>query len=77
VARVTMSAKETADYLGLSYWKLLELVKQKKIPSIRMGNRMIMFRADSLSQWLSQQEVASVQPVETPNQYGKLRKIQG
>lgn len=29
MARVTMPAKGAAEYLGLSYWKLLELVKQK------------------------------------------------
>lgn len=38
---------------------------------------MIMFRRDSLDQWMKEQENASVQQVETQKEYGKLRKIQG
>jgi len=49
--RATMQTKPAAEYLGLSYWKLLELVKAGKVPHIRVGGR-ILFRRESLDKWL-------------------------
>ncbi len=57
--KATMPAKEAATYLNISYWKLLELAKAKKVPHIRAGSR-VLFRRESLNDWLAEQEVASV-----------------
>ena len=50
-----LTAKEAAaDYFHgtVSYWKLLDMAKQNLIPHIRMSGR-ILFRPDSLDQWLT------------------------
>lgn len=57
--RATMTAREAAAYLGVSYWKLLELVRQKKVPHIRLDAR-VLFRREALDAWLAEQEAASV-----------------
>lgn len=69
--RATLKAKEVATYLGFSYWKLLELVKAGKIPVIRAGNRLL-FRRETLDNWLAQQETASLV---LPEPEGKIRKM--
>lgn len=57
--RITMKAKDAAEYLGCSYWLLLELVKKKEIPCVLMGNRKL-FRKVTLDQWLVNMESLSV-----------------
>lgn len=58
--RITMKAKDAAEYLGCSYWLLLELVKKKEIPCVLMGNRKL-FRKETLDQWLINMESLSVE----------------
>lgn len=70
--KATMRAKPAAMYLGVSYWKLLELAKAGEVPHIRVGGR-ILFRRESLDKWLAEQEAASVR--EEPEQPGKIRKL--
>ena len=41
--RTTLTAKEAAEYLGISYWLITQLVKRKQIPCSRVGKR-ILFR---------------------------------
>jgi excisionase family DNA binding protein len=67
-----MTVKEASNYLGCSYWQILQLVKQKKIPFISMGNRKL-FRRDSLDLWLSEKESLSMHQSHIDN--GKIRKI--
>jgi len=62
-ARATMPAKAGAEYMGVSYWKLLQMVKAGEIPHIRVGNR-ILFRRESLDRWLAEQEAGSVRKQE-------------
>lgn len=57
--KATLAAKPAAQYLGFSYWKLLEMVKAKEIPCIRVGNKLL-FRLATLDVWLAQQEAASI-----------------
>ena len=33
VKRTTLTMKEAAEYLGISYWLITQLVKRKQIPS--------------------------------------------
>lgn len=76
--RTTMTAKEAGKYIGISYWKILELTKQRQIPFSQVGGRKL-FRKDTLDKWMKQLEEKSVESevaaTETDNDYGKLRKI--
>jgi DNA binding domain, excisionase family len=65
IQRVTLSSKEAAEYLGISYWLLLEMVKRGKINPIRCGGRYL-FRQSGLDNWMETQE-ASIQPEKKPN----------
>ena len=47
VQRTTLTAKEAAEYLGISYWLITQLVKRKQIPCSRVGKR-ILFRKEAL-----------------------------
>ena len=57
--QATMSAREAAHYLGISYWLLLENVKKRQIPHVRIGGR-VLFRQETLGKWLTEQEVSSL-----------------
>lgn len=70
--RATVTAKPAAQYIGVSYWKLLELVKAKEIPCIRAGNRLL-FRLTTLDSWLEAQEQASMGAKLEPA--GKIRRL--
>lgn len=72
--RVTMPAKESAKYLGLSYWKFLEEVKAGRIPHFRIGNR-VLCRKISLDVWMAAKETASVCTEDSLVGYGKLRTL--
>lgn len=74
IKRTTLTAKDGAAYLGISYWFLTQLVKRKQIPCIRMGNR-ILFRLDTLNQYLKEKEEDSIFTEATEDVYGKLRRI--
>ena len=53
--RTTLTAKEAAEYLGISYWLITQLVKRKQIPGSRVGKR-ILFRKEALDIYLSKKE---------------------
>ncbi|GHH96658.1 excisionase family DNA-binding protein [Neobacillus kokaensis] len=58
--RQTLSAKEAAKYIGISYWLILDITKRKEIPCIRVGSR-VLFRKDALDDWMEEKEHESVQ----------------
>jgi excisionase family DNA binding protein len=70
-----MPAKEAAEYLGISYWLLLELAKKKQIPHFKLGGR-VMFRTDTLDLWIKNQEAISISQPQSPG-FGQLRRIEG
>lgn len=74
--RKTLTAKEAAEHLGISYWLILEMVKRKEIASIKLGNRVV-FRAETLDLWLENKEKESLifETSMLDNSYGVLRKI--
>ena len=41
VERTTLTMKETAEYLGISYWLVNRLVRRKQIPCARVGSRVL------------------------------------
>lgn len=74
----TITAKEAANYLGISYWLLLEMVKKNLIPCIELGignKKRKLFRVETLDKWIDEQELISVKQDTQESEYGKLRKI--
>lgn len=59
VERTTLTMKETAEYLGISYWLVNQLVRRKQIPCARVGGR-ILFRVQALNEYLREKEEKSV-----------------
>lgn len=59
IQRTTLTAKEAADYLGISYWLITQLVKRKQIPCSRVGKRLL-FRKEVLDIFLSKKENDSI-----------------
>ena len=59
VQRTTLTMKEAADYLGISYWLINQLVRRKEIPCSKVGGKFL-FRVQALDEYLSSKEKASV-----------------
>lgn len=59
VTRTTLTMKETAEYLGISYWLVTQLVKRKQIPCSRVGGK-VLFRKEALDKYLNEKEKASI-----------------
>lgn len=55
IQRTTLTAKEAAEYLGISYWMITQLVRRKQIPCSRVGKRSL-FRKEALDIYLSKKE---------------------
>ena len=71
----TITGKEAAKYIGISYWLVLDLAKKGKIPCIKAGDRYL-FRKETLDRWMQDQEAESIQPVDMNNVgIGKIRRI--
>lgn len=47
VERKTLTMKETAEHLEISYWLVNQLVRRKQIPCARVGGR-VLFRVQAL-----------------------------
>lgn len=70
-----MDAREAAKYVGvLSYWTLLEMAKQGKVPHIRVGRR-VFFRAEALDEWVRDLETGGSRQEEVV-QRGTLRRVE-
>ena len=59
VQRTTLTMKETAEYLGISYWLINQLVRRKEIPCSKVGGKFL-FRVQVLDEYLSSKEQESV-----------------
>ena len=59
VERTTRTMKETAEYLGVSYWLVNQLVRRKQIPCARVGGR-VLFRVQALNEYLREKEQKSI-----------------
>ena len=59
VKRTTLTMKETAEYLGISYWLVNQLVRRKQIPCARVGGR-VLFRVQTLDEYLKEKEENSI-----------------
>ena len=59
VERKTLTMTETAEYLGISYWLVNQLVRRKQIPCARVGGR-VLFRVQALDEYLKNKEQESL-----------------
>lgn len=59
IKRITLTMREAADYLGISYWLINQLVKKKQIPYSKVGGKFL-FRVKALDEYLYEKERASV-----------------
>lgn len=59
VERTTLTMRETAEYLGISYWLVNQLVRRKQIPCARVGGR-VLFRVQALDEYLKNIEQESL-----------------
>ncbi|MCF0124644.1 MAG: helix-turn-helix domain-containing protein [Clostridia bacterium] len=59
VQRTTLTMKEAAEYLGISYWLINQLVRRKEIPCSKVGGKFL-FRVQVLEKYLSEKEKESV-----------------
>lgn len=59
VQRTTLTMKEAAEYLGISYWLINQLVRKKQIPCSKVGGKFL-FRIQTLDEYLSTKEKESV-----------------
>lgn len=59
VQRTTLTMKEAAEYLGISYWLINQLVRRKQIPCSKVGGRFL-FRVQALDEYLNRKEKESV-----------------
>ena len=59
VERTTLTMKETAQYLGISYWLVNQLPRRKQIPCARVGGR-VLFRVQALNEYLREKEQKSI-----------------
>lgn len=59
IQRTTLTMREAAEYLGISYWLINQLVKRKQIPCSKVGGKFL-FRVKALEEYLNEKEQASV-----------------
>ncbi len=59
VQRTTLTMKEVAEYLGISYWLVNQLVRRKQIPCSRVGGKYL-FRVQVLDEYLKNMEHQSI-----------------
>ncbi len=59
VQRTTLTMKESAEYLEISYWLINQLVRRKEIPCSKVGGKSL-FRVQVLDEYLNKKEQESV-----------------
>lgn len=59
IQRTTLTMKEAAEYLGISYWLINQLVRRKEIPCSKVGGKFL-FRVQVLDEYLNSKEQESV-----------------
>lgn len=72
IAPVTFDVASASQMLGVSEYLIRKLVREGRLPHIRLGVR-ILFRQQAIDQFLHEQELSSVQQYEsTPS---GIRKV--
>ena len=60
IQRTTLTMKEAANYLGVSYWLVNQLVRRKQIPCSKVGGKYL-FRIQALDEYLYKKEKESTE----------------
>lgn len=63
--KVTLTAKEVSEMLGVSSTKIYEMARMNQIPHIKIGSR-VMFHEDVLREWMGASNVTPSGPLFTP-----------
>lgn len=58
--RQTLNVKEVAKYLGISKDLVYQLVRENRIPHLKVGRR-ILFRIISINNWMHNVETGSIE----------------
>lgn len=56
---ITMTAQQAAQFIGISYWQILELSKHGEIPHVKIGGRKL-FRKEAIDRWITERESGSM-----------------
>jgi excisionase family DNA binding protein len=80
--RTMLTVRQTIDSFKdaegqpiFSEYMVRRLIRENKIPHVRLGNRKLLLCKETIENWLAKQELLSTaKPVEN-NEYGTLRKI--
>ena len=59
IQRTTLTMKEAAEYLGISYWLINQLVRRKEIPCSKVCGKFL-FRVQVLNEYLNSKERESI-----------------
>lgn len=59
IERTTLTMKEAAKYLGISYWLINQLVRRKQLPCSKVGGKFL-FRVQALDDYLTKKEQDSI-----------------
>lgn len=59
IKRKTLTVKECATYVGVSVDMIYKMTREKAIPHIRVGSR-ILFRREDIDRWFDEQMVEVV-----------------
>ena len=59
IERTTLTMKEAAKYLGISYWLINQLVRRKQLPCSKVGGKFL-FRVQVLDDYLTKKEQDSI-----------------
>ena len=55
IERTTLTMEEVAEYLGVSYWLVGQLVRKNELPHFRVGGR-VLFRKKVIDEFMEEQE---------------------
>ena len=56
-----LDASEVAQIIGFSRWMVYRFARERRIPSIRVGNS-VRFRRESIERWLDDLEIDAREP---------------
>lgn len=73
---IVFTASETAKYLHCHYETVIRMARRKQIPHHRIGRRLL-FRKDSLDQWIQAQELRSTMIADQPDKVTFLHRAIG
>ena len=59
IKRSTLTASETAEYLGVSIDTIYKLCREKKIVHFRIGSRLL-FKKAAIETWIEQKMIAGL-----------------